>query len=387
MNQLVPDSVRPTSNYLAGGDVSGTLPVIYWLAVCALLVFLMVLLGGATRLTHSGLSMVEWQPLLGILPPMDAIAWADVFSKYQLSPEYQLVNHGMSLEDFKTIFYFEYAHRLLGRLIGLVFVVPLIVFWVQGRLSRSMNLSLALCFFLGGLQGLLGWYMVQSGLVDVPQVSQYRLTAHLGLAVGLFGALLWILTGLLARTNPESFEMNSSLKLPVRWLTFLVFLMILLGGLVAGLKAGLIWNTFPLMGEVLVPDQAYSLSPFWLSALQDPTTVQLNHRLVAYTIFILGSVLMIYTVRTSTSGRHKVLIGAWYGCICMQIVLGVLTLIYRVPLVLAMLHQAGALVVFGYGVVLSRMSSAKNVRPRHVVERSGVTAVEPYSAENCVDQG
>lgn len=334
--------------------------VIIWLAVCAFLIFAMIILGGVTRLTHSGLSMVEWQPLIGIIPPIGEVEWLKVFDQYKQSPEYQQVNLGMSLSEFKSIFYFEYAHRVLGRLIGLVFLVPLLIFWYQKRISRSLGISLAFIFILGGLQGLLGWYMVQSGLVDEPRVSQYRLTAHLGLAAALFGALLWVVTGLTIRNKVSKIIQNQQIKRLIITLVVLIYLMILLGGLVAGLRAGLVWNTFPLMGDTFIPIGLYEHSPWHLSIFEDRTTVQFHHRMVAYCISALAAFLLVAAVRSDVSRPYKVIVVSWCLLIGSQVVLGILTLLKVVPVPLAAQHQGVALLVFGGGVILMRLACFQN---------------------------
>ena len=332
-----------------------------WLGGCALLVFVMVVLGGVTRLTHSGLSMVEWQPLMGVIPPLTEADWLEVFGKYKSSPEYQQVNFGMSLSEFKSIFYFEYAHRVLGRVIGLAFLVPLLVFWFQKRISRPLGVSLVSVFILGGLQGLLGWYMVQSGLVDEPRVSQYRLTAHLGLAAALFGALIWIITGLAVGNGGRELIHDRRIKRIVVSQVALIYLMILLGGLVAGLRAGLVWNTFPLMGDTFLPIGLYEQTPWYLSAFEDRATVQFNHRMLAYCISTLAIILFVVVARSQVSRPYKVLVMSWCLLIGSQVAIGILTLLNVVPVPLAAMHQGLALLVFGCGIIVARLTCLKNV--------------------------
>jgi len=220
--------------------------VVTWLTICGFLVFCMIIVGGATRLTHSGLSIVEWEPIVGTIPPITNTDWNQVFDEYKGSPEYQLVNFGMSLDEFKVIFWWEYFHRLLGRLIGLVFFLPFLYFLLRRRLNSELTTRLLGIFALGGLQGAMGWYMVASGLVDDPNVSQYRLTAHLGIAFLIFGAITWTTLSVIypSKTN-ISIPVKSMYKLSVI-VSFIIFLMVLSGGFVAGLRAGLIYNTFPL---------------------------------------------------------------------------------------------------------------------------------------------
>lgn len=311
-----------------------------WLVFVCLMVFAMVIVGGVTRLTESGLSMVSWKPLSGIIPPLSAAEWAEEFTAYQQYPEYQKVNQGMSLDDFKGIFFWEYSHRLLGRLIGVVFFVPFMFFLLRGKVSRELKPKLWLMFVLGGLQGLLGWWMVKSGLVDRPDVSHYRLTAHLGLAVLIYLYMFWVVCGLMMTGR------SRGAGRPVTSLTLLVgliFFQILLGGLVAGLNAGMIYNTWPLMEDQLIPDGLLSLSPWYMNAFENIMTVQFNHRTLAYVIGLLG--LYVWArLRSDDQDRvrragHVMVLAIWG-----QGLLGVLTLIYVVPIPLAAAHQGGALV-------------------------------------------
>lgn len=329
--------------------------VIYWLVICTLLIFAMIVLGGVTRLTHSGLSMVDWRPIMGIIPPLNEQEWQETFRQYQQFPEYQKVHSSMSLEAFKGIFFFEYAHRLLGRFTGLVFIIPLLFFWWRGNLTQSIRTRLIGIFLLGGAQGVLGWYMVQSGLVDEPRVSQYRLTAHLGLAVALYGYLIWTIAGLwLPKQNRQQASISWPTFYPVL-LIATVYLMILSGGIVAGLKAGLGWNTFPLMGETFFPPGLYSMTPAWLSALENPTTVQFNHRILAYTVFTIATLLLIRVIRSETDVLLRRAVAGLYIALCCQVALGISTLLLFVPVSIAALHQACAIIVFSLVVVTGRI--------------------------------
>ena len=315
-----------------------------WLLVCAATIYGMILLGGVTRLTHSGLSMVEWKPLVGIIPPLSEAAWQATFAKYQQFPEYQQVNVGMQLAEFKSIFLFEYGHRVLGRLIGVIFLLPALYFWWRGKLNRGLTPKLALMFLLGGLQGLLGWYMVKSGLVNEPQVSQYRLTAHLGAAVIIYAYILWVAFDLLwpSRMAPA----------PTAWLgrcamglTVLLFLMILSGGLVAGTRAGFAYSTFPLMGDSFIPPGLYSTSPAWLAMFEDITTVQFNHRIFAYTLFVLITTFVVLALR-QVQGPLRAALYTLQGLLLLQVCLGIATLVMLVPVPVAAAHQAGAVALF-----------------------------------------
>jgi len=314
-----------------------------WLLVCCALVFAMVVVGGVTRLTHSGLSIVEWQPIVGTLPPLDEAAWLEAFGKYKQTPEYRLVNPGMNLEGFKGIFWWEYVHRLLGRLIGAAFLLPLLWFALRGRIARALAWKFAAIFGLGALQGALGWYMVQSGLVDNPRVSQFRLTAHLGIAFLIYAAMLWIAFDLLfARAGPVSRRLRGfALALAV-----LVFVMVLSGGLVAGIRAGLAYNTFPLMNGRFVPPEIFSLDPWYLNFFSNMATVQFDHRLIAWLLAFLVPWFWLRVRREAAPRRAKLAADLLLGALALQIVLGIATLLLAVPVPLAAAHQAGALLVF-----------------------------------------
>jgi cytochrome c oxidase assembly protein subunit 15 len=335
-----------------------------WLISCALLIYAMIILGGVTRLTHSGLSMVNWEPLMGIIPPLNSEDWHELFLQYQQYPEYKLVNNAISQTEFKSIFYFEYFHRVLGRIVGLAFLIPLIVFWSRGLLTLKFLKRLSVIFLLGAVQGGLGWYMVQSGLIDEPRVSQYRLTAHLGLAVALYGVIVWLATDLYINnlgSNKRVIHPKKSFRTLTAILLFLIYCMILSGGFVAGLRAGLIWNTFPLMGESFVPPGLYEMSPIWRAAFEDMTTVQFNHRILAYLIVSLSAILLIVLLRLKSNSVLKQLIIFLFVMICCQIALGVTTLLQGVPVLVAALHQACAILVFTLALILANFSGQRSI--------------------------
>ena len=310
-----------------------------WLYVVAGLVFAMVIVGGATRLTDSGLSITEWKPLLGAIPPLGESDWNEAFRKYQAIPEYHLVNKGMSLEAFKFIYWWEWSHRFLGRFIGVAFFVPFVLFAATNRIERSAMSRLFGLFVLGGLQGLLGWYMVKSGLVDRVDVSQYRLAAHLTLALSIYAAILW--TALGYGKNKRQ-VLNTSVGKYALGIVGLVLLQIAIGGFVAGLKAGLNYNTWPLMANAVIPSGLGMLSPWWANLFENAMTVQFVHRTVAYALF--GVVLAhAWQYRILTA---KVLLGT----VVMQAILGICTLLWHVPISLALVHQGGALVVLAAAV-------------------------------------
>ena len=262
-------------------------PVAAWLFACCALVFAMIVVGGVTRLTHSGLSIVEWQPIVGTLPPLTDAQWQETFAKYQLTPEFRQVNHAMTLAEFKGIFWWEYVHRLLGRAIGVAFLVPLLWFAARRRIPAGYGWILAGIFVLGGLQGAMGWYMVQSGLVDDPRVSQFRLTAHLGIALAIFAAMLWIGLSLV---DPRREGTRGAAQRATRRLAFavaaLVFVMALSGGFVAGIRAGFAYNTFPLMNGTFVPPEILSIDPWWKNFFWNMATVQFDHRALAWLLAI-----------------------------------------------------------------------------------------------------
>jgi cytochrome c oxidase assembly protein subunit 15 len=329
-----------------------------WLLICCLMIFLMVILGGVTRLTGSGLSMVQWDPIFGVVPPLNEAEWNDTFELYQQSPEFRKINSTMDLHGFKQIYWFEYAHRVLGRMIGTVFLLPFLYFLFRGFVRRPLVPKLAALFVLGGLQGLLGWYMVKSGLVDNPHVSQYRLTAHLGLAVLIYAWMLHIAIGLwFGRTN--SGAISPRLIRATGLLAGLIFITILSGGFVAGLKAGHAYNTFPLMDGHWVPQVMFMQEPLWRNFFENIATVQFDHRLLALLVFLSVSIMWLASLRQQLpaqirTGLHLLMVAA-----VLQVALGISTLLLHVPVSLAATHQAGALLLLTVAVFLrQRMSRA-----------------------------
>jgi cytochrome c oxidase assembly protein subunit 15 len=317
-----------------------------WLLVCCALLFAMVVVGGVTRLTHSGLSITEWQPIMGTLPPLSDAQWSEAFRKYQATPEYSQVNRGMSLEAFKGIFWWEYVHRLLGRAIGVVFLLPLLWFIARRRIPPGLAPKLFGIFLLGAAQGALGWYMVQSGLIDDPRVSHFRLTAHLGLAFVIFAAMFWTALSLLDPA-PASDTDATPLRRYAYALVALVFLMALSGGLVAGIRAGFAYNTFPLMNGHLVPPEILMIDPWYLNFFNNMATVQFDHRLLAWALALLVPVFW-WRVRATAGVPRRARIGAGLllAMLAVQVTLGISTLLLVVPVPLAAAHQAGALLLF-----------------------------------------
>jgi len=326
-------------------DQSSRTPIAIWLLACCALVFIMVVVGGVTRLTHSGLSMVEWKPLVGTIPPLSQKDWEEVFLKYQATPEYLHVNKGMALDEFKGIFWWEYFHRLLGRAIGVAFFLPLLFFLVRGKIGGPLALKLAGIFILGGLQGAMGWYMVKSGLVDDPRVSQYRLTAHLGLALAIYAAMLWTALDLLKPARAAATESRRRLGRYALALAALIFLMSLSGGFVAGIRAGFAYNTFPLMNGHFVPPEILMLEPWWLNPFNNMATVQFNHRMIAWLLMLLVPAFWLTAQRVPLPPRVRLATHLFLGMLAIQVMLGISTLLLAVPVPLAAAHQAGAVLL------------------------------------------
>ena len=321
-----------------------------WLLTCCALVFVMVVLGGVTRLTGSGLSMVDCRPVTGVLPPLSDDAWQRPFEMYQQSPEFQKKNSYMSVNDFKSIFWLEYLHRLLGRISGIVFLVPFVFFVAKGWIRRDEWLKYGAMFVLGGFQGLLGWYMVKSGLVDNPNVSQYRLTAHLISAFLIYAYMLWVAMSLL-------FPASGGARHP--WygrslaMTGLITLTVISGGFVAGLKAGKIYNTFPMMGRYWVPPDVMSLDPWWRNLFDNMATVQFDHRVLAVTTFLLIVLLWWRMPRKNLPTRARKSVNALLHTGILQVALGIATLLLVVPISLAALHQGVAMLLFTVALFLT----------------------------------
>ena len=308
-----------------------------WLYTTIFMVILMILIGGITRLTDSGLSMVEWRPIWGFLPPISNEEWKRVFSLYMSSPEYILKNQGMSIIEFKEIFFWEYFHRLWGRLIGIVFVIPLIIFYLFNKIPNSILLKLLMIMFLGSVQAIIGWWMVKSGLVNDPTVSQYRLAVHLSNALIILFLLIWTLL--------EFKNGRSRIKLDFSFLIFsFLFTTIIAGAFVAGMDAGLMYNEYPLMGYNLIPEN-YGEYGF-LDPFENPASAQFHHRHIALFTTIC---ILIYCYRNYTQSSDKIVkkCSLFMSIIvCFQFLLGILTLINMVPVYLGALHQTGAVILF-----------------------------------------
>ncbi len=308
-----------------------------WLLVCCAMVFAIVVIGGITRLTESGLSITEWRPVTGVLPPLSEAEWQRHFGLYRETPEYRQVNRGMALAEFKTIFWWEYVHRLWARLIGAAFAVPLLVFLARGRIRRALVPHLAAMFVLGGLQGLLGWFMVKSGLSVRTDVSQYRLAAHFVAALGIYSYMLWVALTLLRPRAPRA-AAASPPRTHLSLLAALLLLTLAFGAFVAGLDGGLVYNSFPLMGGALIPGDAFATpsSPF-----DDPATAQFIHRWLAVAVVALTLALWFRRPRAAATPIHLLAATA-----LLQAGLGIATLLLMVPIPLAAAHQAGAMTLW-----------------------------------------
>jgi len=315
-----------------------------WLYAVAALVLAMVLVGGATRLTESGLSITEWQPVMGVVPPLDDSQWQLEFEKYQAIPQYRELNNGMSLDAFKTIYWWEWTHRLIGRTIGVVFLLPLLWFLWRGWIGPGLRTRLWLIFGLGALQGAVGWWMVASGLVHRVEVSQYRLATHLVLACIIYIAILWTAQRL---DDQESMPAPGAMRAAAVGLLVMVLAQIYLGALVAGLRAGYVYNTWPLIDGALVPDASrlFFDVPLWRNFFENTLTAQFDHRMLAYTIWIVALIHAVNAARTVRTG--PVVAGAIIlaAVVTLQAALGIFTLLMVVPISLALMHQAMAMVV------------------------------------------
>ncbi len=323
-------------------------PVAVWLFIVAALVLAMVVVGGATRLTDSGLSITQWKPVTGALPPMSAQDWADEFALYKQIPQYQQVNRGMTLEAFKAIYWWEWSHRLLGRLVGAAFALPFAYFLIRRELPRRLIVRCMGLFVLGGLQGAVGWWMVASGLVDRVSVAPERLAIHLGLAFALLGALVW--TALDAWSGAPRQTVPSPWTRGAWALIGLIFFQILLGALVAGNDAGFVYNDWPLMNGALFP-QDYANDGFWATLAHSQAAVQFNHRIVAYLLTIVGLAMAWVASRSRyLPAEAKLLVQATSAAIVLQALLGVVTLVAGVPVWLGMAHQVTAALVLSLAV-------------------------------------
>ncbi|MDB9775101.1 COX15/CtaA family protein [Vicingaceae bacterium] len=326
-------------------QVNSNRPVIYWLLTGCLLIFIMVLVGGITRLTNSGLSMVEWNLIMGSIPPLNEAEWLIAFEKYKQFPEYQMVNYHFTLEEFKPIFFWEYLHRVLGRLVGLVFIIPFIYFLFKKMISKELLPKLLLLLFMGGFQGFLGWYMVKSGLNKDPDVSHFRLAMHLTTAFLTFAYTLWVALGLMYPKRVKG--AFKSLKAGATVLLLITVVQIVWGAFVAGLNAGKVYNTWPLMGDQLVADAVTAMTPLWMNFVEGLAGVQFIHRYMAYAVVGLVIYLAVKARKEKTNVSQRGGMKFLIGMVSVQFVLGIITLLLGVPVWLGVLHQIGALMLLG----------------------------------------
>lgn len=325
--------------------------LIIWLLTGCFLIYLMVVIGGITRLTGSGMSITEWKPIKGTIPPMNAQEWQQEFEHYKQIPQFKIREEGFDVDDFKSIYWWEYIHRLLGRVIGMVFLIPFLWWLVRRKIPKQLMPKLLLLLFLGGMQGVLGWYMVSSGLVDLPYVSHYRLAAHLISAFIVFGFTLWTALGLIYEFQISNYELRK-LK-TFAWMVFaFVILQIIYGAFLAGLKGGYAYNTFPKMGNAWLPKEVFSQTPFWRNLLAWSPGVQFIHRILGYIVLVLVTWFYVKTRRQTLSIlQQKISLSLLIIVLC-QFTLGLCTLIFNVPITLAVLHQTGAFFLFSGCVVM-----------------------------------
>lgn len=318
-----------------------------WLFICAFLVLIITIIGGYTRLAEAGLSIVEWNPICGAIPPLNNNHWLIEFSKYQLSPEYKLKNYGISLHDFKRIFLIEYLHRMAGRITGIVFFLPFLYFILKRKLSRKLIIQLSFIFTLGMFQAFIGWYMVKSGLKNSPHVSHYRLSLHLGIAMIIYASLIWVASPLSDKKKGLKFSKH------LVWLALLIFIQMIIGAFVSGLKGGLIYNTFPLMGSTLFPQELWYLPP---NPLDDPVFVQFVHRVFALLIFLYTVwIFFMATIKKYNSFLLKII----FFLVCTQCIMGIATLLLKSPWQLALLHQIVAVILLTFTIITIKTSLAK----------------------------
>ena len=319
-----------------------------WLAIVSLAIFALVIVGGATRLTDSGLSITEWKPIHGVIPPLSEAQWEEELELYRQIPEYQQINKGMSLSEFKYIYWWEWAHRLLARGVGVLFAVPLVFFWLSGRIEPHLKLPLLGILALGGLQGFIGWWMVTSGLVDRVDVSQYRLATHLTLACVILAAIVWVSRGLAPHSSDPAPSAGSAGAAGL--ITIMVLVQIYLGGLVAGLDAGLAYNTWPLMDGAVVPSNLFTMSPVVANFFENAKTVQFTHRFFGYALWLAVLIQMIASLARAPDTTHARRTVVLFALVTVQAAIGIVTLLQQVPVSWALVHQGAALIVLAFAV-------------------------------------
>ncbi|MGU3398381.1 COX15/CtaA family protein [Brucellaceae bacterium D45D] len=319
----------------------------WWLYAVFLVLIAIVMVGGATRMTGSGLSITEWKPIHGVIPPLNHAEWMEEFDKYRQIPQYQQINKGMSLGEFQSIFWWEWAHRMLARFVGFLVAIPLAFFWLTGRLTTGLKYRMLGLLVLGGLQGAIGWWMVASGLSVLTSVSQYRLAIHLTTACVIITAVFYIARGLATYTERPA---ERSVQRFAGWLVFAVLVQIYLGGLVAGLHAGLTYNSWPLMDGAIIPSDLFIQSPWWKNLFENPKTVQFVHRMFAYTVLALSLVHVFQTFKSAPGTTHARRTVLLLGLVLVQAAIGIATLLMSVPLHLGLTHQFVALIVLAFAV-------------------------------------
>lgn len=338
-----------------------------WLYLVLLVLFALVLVGGATRLTNSGLSITEWKPIHGVIPPLNDAEWQEEFTRYQQIPQYSEINKGMDVHAFKSIFWWEWAHRILARGVGFVFALPLLFLWATRRIERGLTPKLVGILALGGLQGAVGWWMVASGLVDRVDVSQYRLATHLTIAALIFTATMVVARGLARYSEPPADDATQRMA---GVLVLLALVQIYLGGLVAGLDAGLSYNTWPLMDGLIIPGDMLILEPVWRNFFENPKTVQFVHRIGAYTVFVVAIWHMIATHRRLPGTTHARRATLMFLLVLAQAAIGISTLLMQAPLHLALTHQGFALVLLGFAAAHWRGAKGAYPLPNDIAVRS-----------------
>jgi cytochrome c oxidase assembly protein subunit 15 len=337
-----------------------------WLGIVMLAVFALVIVGGATRLTDSGLSITEWKPIHGVIPPLSDADWQEELERYKRIPEYQQINKGMSLREFKVIYWWEWAHRFLARGVGVLFAVPLAFFWLSGRLESQLKLPLLGILVLGGLQGFIGWWMVSSGLVDRVDVSQYRLATHLTLAALILAATMWVSRGLAHHSNDRPPSVSSARTAGL--LVLMVLVQIYLGGLVAGLDAGLAYNSWPMMDGRFIPGNLLAMEPAWINIFENAKTVQFDHRMFGYVLWVVAGFHMTASLARSAGTTHARRSVVLFVLVTVQAAVGIATLLLQVPLLWALLHQGMALIVLGFSVAHWRGFSGSYALPMAVAQ-------------------
>ena len=319
-----------------------------WLYVTALVLMVLVTVGGATRLTDSGLSITEWAPIHGVIPPLTAAQWEAELERYRQIPEYQLINRGMSMAEFQFIYWWEWGHRFLARALGLVFALPLVVFWLAGRLDARVKPPLVGLLALGGLQGFIGWWMVSSGLTERVDVSHYRLAVHLCMAALILGGIVWVARGL----APHTPDLKPTARAPL-WaglLAALVFIQIYLGALVAGLDAGWVFNEWPMMGGAFFPAAVWDPAIGWRNWVENPAIVQFTHRVGAYVLLVAVIAHAWYCTRWAPGSTHARRAWVLAALVVGQAIVGIVTLVMVVPLSWALVHQAAAFFALAFAV-------------------------------------